>query len=82
MYNVDISSHSNNFQCTIQVENHSGEKIAEFNNCEETMNLKDVNFWWPYLMDPMVRWSIFLKDISNQFNFRERKTFSIEERKI
>ena len=60
MYNVDISSHSNNFQCTIQVENHSGEKIAEFNNCEETMNLKDVNFWWPYLMDPKVRWSIFL----------------------
>jgi len=52
MYNVDISSHSNNFQCTIQVENHSGEKIAEFNSCEETMNLKDVNFWWPYLMDP------------------------------
>ena len=55
LYNIDIVSDSNNFQCTIQVEDHSGKKIAEFYTCRETvMKLKNINFWWPYLMDSRV----------------------------
>ena len=58
LYNFDIVSNSNNFQCTIQVEDQLGEKIAEFNSCQETvMELKNINFWWPYMMDSRVRYS-------------------------
>ena len=57
LYNFDIVSNSNNFQCTIQVEDQLGEKIAEFNSCQETvMELKNINFWWPYMMDTRVRY--------------------------
>ena len=55
MYNIDIVSNSNNFNCVIQIENQLGEKVAEFTSCQETiMSMKNVNFWWPYMMDSRV----------------------------
>ena len=55
MYKIEIVSNSNNFKCVIQIENQLGEKVAEFTSCQETiMSLKNVNFWWPYMMDSRV----------------------------
>ena len=48
-YNIDTSV-TRNVQCTVQILDKNGSKIGEFHSCQNTVELNQVHFWWPYLM--------------------------------
>ena len=37
-------------QCTITILDQSGSTVAELFSCKGSVDLSDVNFWWPFLM--------------------------------
>ena len=51
-YNLEyqLSEPVDDIQCSVIIRDKIGNTVADSDTCQGTINLQNVEFWWPYLM--------------------------------